>query len=174
VAGAVGGIVGAGGAVWAAMVAVGARREAVRSAAAAEDSADSARGSLDVMRADAARAVERVDVGWSRLRDKRRPGFVILRNIGSTTAYDVAVVLTINDERIALAPGDIPPGGLVEHDATDIYRAESQAASAAMARASAAGVFYAAATKFRVSARITWQSELGTPDVRVIAPGDRD
>jgi hypothetical protein len=172
VAGVVGGVAGAGGAVWAAVAAVGARREAARSAAAAEDSADSARGSLDVMRAEAARAVERVDVGWARQRNKRKPGFVTLRNIGSTTAYDVAVVLTINGDRIELAPGNVAPGGLVEHDATDIYRAESQAASAAMARASAAGVFYAASTKFRVSARITWQSELGTPDVLVIAPGD--
>lgn len=174
VTGTVGGVLGAAGAVWAAIVAVGARHEAARSAAAAEDSAASARGSLDVARAEAARAVERADVSWERLRDERRPGFVTLQNSGSTTAYDVAVVLTINGERVALAPGDVAPGGLVEHDATSTYRAESQAASTAMARASTAGVFYAASTKFRVSARITWQSELGTPDVRVITPGDRD
>lgn len=47
----------------------------------------------------------------------------------------------INSEHIELAPGDVPPGGLIGHDATIIYRAESKAASAVIARASTAGMF---------------------------------
>lgn len=167
VVGAVGGIVGGAGAVWAAIVAQGARGHSSTSAAAAADSAESARGTLDVMRAEAARAVERSDVDWRREQDKHRRGAITLRNVGSTTAYAVAVVLTINGDRISLAPGDVPAGGVVEYDATDVYRAASAAASSAMARQRAVGTFYAATPKFRVTSRITWESELGTPAVAV-------
>lgn len=168
VVGAVGGVLGGAGAVWAAIAAHGAKGDASRSAAAAEGAAEAAAGSLDVARAERLRAVERTDVKWRRVRVKPENGIVVLENAGTTTAYAVAVMVNTNGQRNHIEPGDVLPGGTVEHDATDIHAAAVRARNETFRAMNSGGVFYAAITKFQVSARITWQSELGTPGRQVI------
>lgn len=168
VIGAVGGVLGGAGALWAAIVAHGAKGDAARSATAAEESALAAQGSLDVARSEHGRAVERVDVTWRREAVKPQTGRVVLRNAGTTMAWGTRVALTINGQRFDLAPGDVPPGGTVEHDASEFYREAARERDRTAGAMRQAGIFYAGSPKFRVSARITWTSELGTPGRQVI------
>jgi hypothetical protein len=174
----VGEIVGAVGAV----VAVGAfgvallarrdskasARAAVTSAESSERSAVAAEQSFELSRLDARRRVERTDVEWERDKRKGHRGVVVYRNVGATTAYAVTAVLTINDQRFDLAFGDVEPNGLTEHDASELYNHAAQRHAAAVRNADSAGVFFVGSPHFDVTARISWESELGTPSIRTL------
>ncbi|SDF96934.1 hypothetical protein SAMN04487781_3122 [Cellulosimicrobium cellulans] len=147
-----------------------ARRDSRRSADASDRSADAsdrsaraAERAAEITELEARRRVERSDVAWQRVTDIES-GLVRYQNIGSHDAFDVTVVLTINDERTTLNPGQVSPGGHFEHDARTTYGAENQAALEEM-RSSPPGIFIITTTRFSASARISWESELGSPGI---------
>lgn len=172
VIGAIGGVLGGAGALWAAVVAHGAKGDAARSATAAEDSARAAQGSLHVSRAERDRAVERADVTWRRDEVQPERGLVVLRNVGTTTARDARIALTVNGRRVDLAPGDVPPDGTVEHDASEVWAEAARERNRIADAMRRAGIVYVASTEFRASARITWHSDLGTPGLQVMGEDD--
>jgi hypothetical protein len=169
------GVVGAVVAVGAFGVALLARRDSKASAGAAVTSAESsersalaAEQSFELSRLDARRRVERTDVEWERGKRKGHRGLVVYRNVGATTAYAVTVVLTINDQRFTLAFGDVEPNGLIEHDASDLYNSAAERHKVSVRNLSAAGITYVGGPTFKVTARISCQSELGTPIIRTL------
>jgi hypothetical protein len=143
-------------------------RAAVTSAQSSERSAVAAEQSFELSRLDARRRVERTDVEWEREKREGHRGVVVYRNVGTTTACAVTAVLTINDQRFDATYGDIPPDGVIEHDAEEIYaRAEQKRARDADSLA-AAGIISGFSTRFAVTARISCQSELGTPIIQTL------
>ena len=170
------GVVSAFVTVGAVVVSVFARRDskasaraAGTSAASSERSAVAAEESLGLSRLEARRQIERTDVEWER--EKRQGpggGVVAYRNVGSTTAYAVTAVLTINGQRFDATFGDIPANGLIEQDTGDLYALAQQKRWADEAAMSSAGYVYGGRTHFAVTARISCQSELGTPIIRML------
>jgi hypothetical protein len=114
------------------------------------------------------RQVERTDVEWARVNRKDERGVVAYRNIGATTAYAVTAVLTINGQRFALPSCDVEPNGLIERDASELYNQAAQRHVARVRNAASAGVTVVGSPRFEVTARISWQSELGTPSIRTL------
>ena len=164
------GVVGAVVAVGALGVSLLARRDskasaraAVTSAESSERSAVAAEQSVELSRLEARRRVERTDVEWEREKSKGHRGVLVYRNVGTTTAYAVTVVLTINNQRVDVPCGDIPANGTIEYDAGELYALAAQKAAAAAAAWHAAGYGGGHGTHFAVTARISCQSELGTP-----------
>lgn len=142
---------------------------AVTSAESSERSAVAAEESLGLSRLEARRQIERTDVEWEREKRKGPGGGVVAyRNVGTTTAYAVTAVLTINGQRFDATFGDIPANGLIEHDSGELYALAEQKLWADTAAMSAAGWVYAGRTHFAVTARISCQSELGTPIIRTL------
>jgi hypothetical protein len=144
-------------------------RAAVASAESSERSAVAAEESLGLSRLEARRQIERTDVEWER--DKRKGpsgGIVAYRNVGSTTAYAVTAVLTINSQRFEETFGDIPANGLIEYDSGDLYALAEQKRAADRAAMAAVGIGYGSITHFAVTARISCQSELGTPIIQML------
>ena len=169
------GVVGAVVTIGALGVSLLARRDSKASALASVNSAESssrsavaAEESLELSRLEARRQVERTDVEWEREEREDHPGFVVYRNVGTTTAYAVTAVLTINDHRTDLTCGDISANGLIEYDAGQLYTLAEQELAADYAAMSAAGIDYVSRTRFVVTARISWESELGTPIIRTL------
>lgn len=160
------GPVAAAAAVVASVIAVLARLDSKASAAAAKVSADAAGGSLELARLEARRLTERTDVQWRR--DEDRSGLVILRNVGSTAAYAVSVVLTVNDQRFDLKFGDVPADRTVEHDVREVIDEIAIKNSRALAAMRSTGTYYGGPTQVKISARISWQSELGTPAIQML------
>lgn len=148
-----------------AAVAIVARRDSARSAKAAE-------AALELERREVARQTELCDVRWERV-NRGPAGLLAYRNCGTTSAYDVTVVVTINDERFEVGSDHVPGGDSIQYDASDLLgRAQREAANArSRARSSRPGVFYVPMTRFNVRARIAWKSELGTPSAQSI-PAD--
>lgn len=152
-------------AVVAVVVAAFARRDSKRSADAAERSAatseDSARSSAEsaaVARREEARQIERTDVEWRRVSERpERRGHLEFRNVGTTTAHVVSAVLTVNGERTHLECEQLLAGGSISFDATKLAKK--------VAIAGSVGGKYVYGFRFDVAARITWQSELGSPGV---------
>lgn len=137
---------------------------AERSAVSSEDSAESSADSAAVARRDEARRLERTDVSWQRIMEGRdRQGHLEFRNVGTTIAYIVTVVLTVNGERIHLQQDEVRAAAGITYDASELGKRVVLAAS----RGGPSGNRYAYGTHFDVHARITWQSELGTPGVWV-------
>ena len=152
-----------------------ARRDSKASALASVTSAESSRRStvaaeesLGLSRLEARRQIERTDVEWERDKRKGLRGVVVYRNVGTTTAYAVTAVLTINDQRFDATYGDIPANGVIEHDAGELYTLAEQKGWANVAAMSAAGYVYGGRTHFDVTARISCQSELGTPIIQTL------
>lgn len=146
-------------------VAILARRDSRSSAESSRDAADAAQHSLDLARQQDARTLERRDVRWERIKSG---GVLEYRNVGTTTAHDVTAVLTINGERVPLNDlGDVQAGGSFSHDASDTYAAAVRADRARTQRMNAGGMIFASrGPEFVVTARITWESELGIPGVQ--------
>lgn len=143
-----------------------ARRDSGKAAVAARDSADAATATLNLSQHQDARATERRDVTWDR---RGQDGLLEYHNVGSTTARAVTAVLTINGDRTTLdSIGDVEPGQSFTHDASDAYSKAVQEREDEHRRALAAGFFMIGSPRFDVAARITWESELGTPDVQTI------
>ena len=117
--------------------------------------------SAAVAQRDEARKLERTDVRWER---SRRRGDdqsqVVYRNVGTTLAFQVAGLLTINDTRVTVEAAMVEPGGSISYDATGMGRRVVVAASY-----EPGGANRAYGTRYMVTARITWESELGTPGV---------
>jgi len=164
------GVVGAVVAVGALGVSLLARRDskasaraAVTSAESSERSAVAAEQSVELSRLEARRRVERTDVEWEREKSKGHPGALVYRNVGTTTAYAVTAALTINNQRVNVTYEDIPANGIIEYDAEEIYALAAQKAAAGAAAWRAAGYGGGQGTHFAVTARISCQSELGTP-----------
>jgi hypothetical protein len=171
----VGSVVGACIAVGALVVALLARtdskvsaRASATSAASSESSAKTAEQSLELSRLESERRVERTDVEWKSEGGESSYGLITYRNVGTTTAHAVTVVLTVNDERFDLKPGDVAPNGTVEHDSRDIYKRASADLEASRRALSQSGLAYMGTTHFKVGARISWQTELGTPFIRTL------
>jgi hypothetical protein len=80
----------------------------------------------------------------------------------------VTIVLTVNGRRFDLEPGDVVPDGLVEHDAREMYTKASNEMTATTRALADSGVSYFGSTHFEVTARISWQTELGTPYIRTL------
>jgi hypothetical protein len=138
-----------------------ARRDSHRSAEASAASAKAAAESVAVAQRDEARQLERTDVKWERLRKRGEDhSQVVYRNAGTTPAFQVAVVLTINDARVTVEADMVEPGGSISYDATGMGRRVVIAASYGPD-----GANRAYGTRYTVIARITWQSKLGTPGV---------
>jgi len=164
----------AGGALW---VSLSARRDSKASAGAAVTSAESSERSavaaeetLGLSRLEARRRIERTDVEWRREKHKfPRVGVVTYRNVGTTTAHMVAAVLTINGQRFDLPLlGALEPDGLIEHDAAELYKEAAQRYAAHVRNADSGGVTVVGSPRFEVTARISWQSELGTPSIATL------
>ena len=164
------GVVGAVVAVGALGVSLFARRDskasaraAVTSAESSERSAEAAEQSLELSRLEARRQVERTDVEWEH--EKSKGHVLVYRNVGTTTAYAVTAALTINNQRVDVPCGDIPANGTIEYDAEQLYAlAEHRAAESTAAWRAANSRFSGLqGTHFAVTARISCQSELGTP-----------
>ena len=153
-------------AVGALIVASLARRDSRRAAASSEDAARAAADSAAVAQREEARRLERTDVSWERSgRRGDDPAQVVYINSGSTTAYFVAAALTINGIRITLEADKVEPGGSIRHDATEMGRKSLVAATHG-----SGGTKALYTTRYDVNARITWQTELGTPGVWSDAP----
>jgi hypothetical protein len=114
------------------------------------------------------RRLERSDVEWKAEGGKVTHGLIAYRNVGSTTARAVTIVLTVNGRRFDLEPGDVVPDGLVEHDAREMYTMASNQKNATTRELADSGVLYVGSTHFEVTARISWQTELGTPYIRTL------
>jgi hypothetical protein len=136
---------------------------AERSAATAEDSAGSSAESAAVARREEGRLIERSDVEWRRLVERpERRGHLEFRNVGTTVAHVVTAVVSVNGERIHLECDRVLAGGSSTYDATKLGKTAVIAGSV--------GGKYVYGTKFDVTARITWQSQLGTPGVWAYDP----
>lgn len=131
-------------------------------------SADAAAVSVEIARAERARATERTDVHWIREVIEDRPGYVAVRNAGSTAAHSVRALVTINGEGFELGPIDVPPLGYVTLDAGVIYVPLQEAATEMWRRSLEYGFVGTPRTEFDVRIRLTWLSELGTPERQVI------
>ena len=171
----VGTVVGAGIALGALLVAFLARRDSMASSRASAASAESseraaaaAEQSLELSRLESMRRVERTDVEWRAEGGKETHGLIAYRNVGSTTAHAVTIVLTVNGRRFDLEPGDVVRDGLVEHDAREMYTKASNEMTATTRALADSGVSYFGSTHFEVTARISWQTELGTPYIRTL------
>ena len=162
------GVAGAVVAVGALVVAFLARLDSRAAARASTVSATAAEQSLELSRLLSERQVERTDVEWARVKRKGERAVVAYRNIGATTAYAVTAVLTINGQRFDLPFGDVEPNGLIEHDASELYNQAAQRHVAHVRNAASAGVTVVGGPRFEVTARISWQSELGTPSIRTL------
>lgn len=146
-----------------------ARRDSKRSAGAAERSAisseDSAKSSADsaaVAQREEARGIERADVEWQRIVERpARQEHVEFRNVGTTTAYVVTAVVTINGERIHLQQDQVQPAANLTYDATGLGKRVVIGGTIGGSR----GGSFVYGTRFDLQARITWQSKLGTPEV---------
>ena len=110
----VGSVVGACIAVGALVVALLARTDSKVSARASATSAESsgrsasaAEQSLELSRLEQLRRAERSDVEWKAEGGKGTHGLIAYRNVGSTTARAVTIVLTVNGRRFDLEPGDV-------------------------------------------------------------------
>lgn len=143
-------------------------RAAVTSAQSSERSAVAAEQSFELSRFDALRRVERTDVEWERGEREGHLGVVVYRNVGSTTAYAVTAVLTINDQRFDATYGDIPPDGVIDHDAEEFYALAEQKREKDAYEMAAVGVIADFSTHFAITARISCQSELGTPIIQTL------
>ena len=138
-----------------------ARRDSHRSAEASAASAEAAAESAAVAQRNEARHLERTDVRWERRRERGDDhSQVVYRNVGTTPAFQVAVVLTINDARVTVEADVVEPGGSITYDASGMGRRVVIAAGYGPDGASRAY-----GTRYTVTARITWQSKLGTPGV---------
>lgn len=160
--------VGALGTGVGAVVALLAQRAARKSAQAAEASAQAARESLDLQRAEAARALERADVVWARVKARADPGLIRIRNVGSTTAHEVTAVLRVNGRQHVVSAAAVAPDEELHLDARAEYDAARQRAADRMRAARSAGVVSLSYPRFKVHARITWETELGSPGVQSI------
>lgn len=150
-----------------------ARRDSRQSAEASVRSAEAAERAAEITELEARRRVERSDVVWERERRSRgrqlEAGILRYQNVGSQDAFGVSAVLTINGERIELSPGRVPAGTCFEYDAREIHQKAKQARDRRRAaRESRPGIAVMDTTRFRVSARISWQTELGTPGIVIL------
>jgi len=142
---------------------------AVTSAESSERSAVAAEESLGLSRLEARRQVERTDVEWEREKRKGPAGGVVAyRNVGTTTAHMVTAVMTINGNRFDLPFGDVEPNGLIEHDASELYKQAAQRHAARVRSGASVGVTVVGGARFTVTARISCQSELGTPIIQTL------
>lgn len=171
----IGVLVGAGiaiGALWVALLArtdsKASARAAAASAASSERAATVAEQSLELSRVESQRKVERSDVEWTAEGGKERGGLIVYRNVGTTTAHAVTIALTVNGRRIDLEPGDVPPDGAVEHDARELYAKANNDLAAETRALADLGVFSPGSICFEVAARISWETELGTPYIRAL------
>ena len=171
----IGSVVGACIAIGALVVALLARTDSKASARASATSAESsgrsasaAEQSLELSRLEQLRRVERTDVEWRAEGGKETQGLIGYRNVGSTTAHAVTIVLTVNGRRFDLEPGDVVPDGLVEHDAREMYTKASNEMTATTRALADSGILNGGSTHFAVTARINWQTELGTPYIRTL------
>lgn len=104
-------------------------------------------------------------MAWERVEVPEEPGLVRFQNVGTHAAFDVTVVLTINDERVTLSPGEVPPGAYFEHDARGAYWEAERERDRKDAEFAGSGILAVFSTRFDVGARISWQSELGNPGI---------
>ena len=95
---------------------------------------------------------------------KDHPG-VVYRNVGTTTAHAVTGVLTINNQRFDLTFGDVEPNGLIEHEASDLFHHAAEQDEVNIRDASSAGIALVSGPSFKVTKRLSWRSELGTPSI---------
>jgi hypothetical protein len=164
------------GALWVSLLArrdsKASARAAVTSAESSERSAVAAEQSFELSRLEARRRVERTDVKWELEKSKDHPGVLVYRNVGTTTAYAVTAALTINNQRVDVIYGDIPANGIIEYDAEEIYALAAQKAVAATAAWRAGGPRFGDFPPKRhivvATARISCQSELGTPMIQML------
>lgn len=162
-------IVSGSGALVAAVFAGAAWWEAHQSAGAAKTSAEAADATVNLQRAEVGRALERVDVQWTvNLRDSREAGELVLTNAGSTTACEVEVVAAVNADRLHGESARVDPGGSVTIDVADAAAKSVEAFRRRMDANRGSGMALLGPPRWKVSIRITWVSELGTPGVQVI------
>ncbi len=102
------------------------------------------------------------------MKPEEERGVVVFRNDGSTRALGVQVRLTINGEPVSIDAGDVEPDGLITYDASAEYGRRALGADAERRSAETSGLILSGAPRFAVKARITWQSEHGTPGVKVL------
>lgn len=160
------------GAVAAAIVALGAlivallaRRDSRQSAVASAAAARAAEAALALQEAEVARAREVSDVAWA-LRVPEA-GTIACVNTGGSAAHNVRLVLTIDKHRETLVAGTVAPGDSLDFTrATDIWRI------APLRNGSPELVAIAGprenAFRVKVTARVAWTSQLGTPSTQVM------
>jgi hypothetical protein len=102
-------------------------------------------------------------------RRKDHPG-VVYRNVGTTTAHAVTAVPTINNQRFDLTFGDVEPNGLIEHEASDLFHYAAEQDEVNIRNASSAGIALVSGPSFKVTERLSWRSELGTPSIWTLKP----
>ncbi|HEY3409000.1 MAG TPA: hypothetical protein VGK53_12575 [Propionicimonas sp.] len=138
-----------------------ARRDSRRSAGSSDASATAAADSAAVAEREEARRIERVDVKWKRVTQSAdRRHHIEYRNTGTTCAFLVAAVFAVNGHRVHVQHDEVPAGESISYDATGMGRRVVMAASYGPG-----GTNQVHGTRYNVSARITWQSQLGTPGV---------
>lgn len=142
--------------------------EAHRSAGAADKSAKAADAAVDLQRAEVARTRERVDVDWEMNRKSRAAGQVILTNTGSTTAHDVDVVVTVNGDRLISHADTVAPADTVVIGAAEQRDKSARAFSDRERSLRGSDLLIIGGPRWKLSARVTWASDLGTPGVQVI------
>lgn len=156
--------------VFAALAAVAAVAAVLVAMYARHDSkaaADIAEKALALARVEADRAVERSDVAWEL--EVRTYGVVHVKNVGSSEAHDVSVILTVNGVRVEVEGGDVEAGSWIR------YESESHVNEITGGDPSSIGIHelmdsthWRLVGRFEVTARVSWVSELGTPDVQVV------
>ena len=160
-------VVAIGIAIWANAISHQASSSARRSADEAKRSADAAEAANQLAARERARALEVVDVAW----DIEKPtpeGVIVIRNIGTTTAYSVTAVVRVGVERFDVTPGDLPSDADFEIDAAELYERKRQSNRAAVASMAASGIAYAPSSGLPIEARVSWQSAEGTPGVAIV------
>lgn len=153
-------VLAVGVAVWALRHSSRSADAAERSASSASRSAEAAEKSAEVQRLQMDRASERHDVDWEADRDGST---LRLRNIGSTSAHNVAARVTVNENVFEEAAEEVPAGDCLEvfigqpvSEAEEAYRTTVRAMNQS-------GILYAGTPDINISARLTWESELGSP-----------
>lgn len=138
-----------------------------RSADEAARSADAAEASAQVAEDERARATERSDVDFT-MRKAKQAGIFHFENVGGDNAYSVEVVLYIDGKRYVVGSEVIEAGSSLVLDADADYREKVERSRASTRSSQELGlVVVRGAPSFKpTSARITWLTACGTPQVK--------
>lgn len=133
---------------------------AERSSTASTDAAAQAKRSADIAERVETRQVERSHVSWD-VPDFKAIGHWMAENVGTDTAHDAYVALSVNGDWRYSEREDIQSGELISFDfREEIRNAEQERAQTTQSMASA-GIFYAETVEMEIKYEIHWRTENG-------------